>query len=338
MSTNSLEQRILAIFRENTQQALQSYDLNRDGVIDHNELIQIFQQMGYDWNAASQMTQNILSQLDTDKNGYVSIRDFQRQMHAQSPDEPLNPLERQVLDYFTNHVQQALQAFDFNRDGFIDQSELIQLFQQSGYDGNRASQMASSVLSQLDRDQNGRISMNDFQSQVPSQPMGAQESQLEQQVLDSFRTHTQRAIQAYDFNRDGVIDHHELIQLFQQIGYDPASASQMASSVLSQLDTDGDGHISFSDFQSQIHAQPSGEPLNQLEQQVLNIFRQNTQQALQAFDFNRDGVIDQNELIQVFQQSGYDWNSASQMARNVFVRLDTDRNGYINYADFQRHV
>ncbi len=338
MRINPLERQVLDIFMNSTQQALQSYDLNRDGVIDQNELIQLFQQMGYDWNIASQMSKNILSQLDTDQNAYISIDDFQRQMHSQSPDEPLNQLERQVLDVFRSHTQQVLQDYDFNRDGIIDLNELIQLFQRTGYDQSSASQMASSVLDQLDQDGNGHISRHDFQSHMRSQSPNEQENQLVLQVLNSFRNNTQRAIQAYDFNRDGVIDLHELTQLFQQIGLDRESASQLAENVLSQLDADRDGHISLNDFQRQINVQSFGEPLNPLEQQVVDIFRNNTQQALQAYDFNRDGVIDLNELIHLFQQTGCDPNSASQMARNVFAQLDTDQNGYINLADFQRQI
>ncbi len=76
----------------------------------------------------------------------------------------------------------------------------------------------------------------------------------------------------------------------------------------------------------------------QLEQQVIDTFRNQTQQAIQGYDFNRNGLIEPNELIQIFQQWGSDWNSASQMANTVFQQLDTDHNGYITIEDFQQRV
>ena len=75
-----------------------------------------------------------------------------------------------------------------------------------------------------------------------------------------------------------------------------------------------------------------------IAQQILGYFRSQTQQALQAYDLNRDGYIAQNEMAQLLQQSGYDANTAAQFTNTVFTQLDADRNGYITIQDFQRHV
>ncbi|MEL7034364.1 MAG: EF-hand domain-containing protein, partial [Cyanobacteria bacterium J06592_8] len=76
----------------------------------------------------------------------------------------------------------------------------------------------------------------------------------------------------------------------------------------------------------------------QIEQQILNIFRTNTQNALQSFDLNRDGIIDRNELIQLCQQQGYDQYNAMQMADSILNQLDIDRNGFITVQDFQDNI
>ena len=173
---------------------------------------------------------------------------------------------------------------------------------------------------------------------------------IENHVLNIFRNNTKKALKVYDFNHDGVIEKNELIKLLQQAGYQWSSASQMATSIFNQLDADQNGYIDINDFQDQVNLQQPVEqsaqnnafkqerPLSPIEEQILQIFRVNTQQALQAYNFNRDGVIEPNELIQIFQQAGYNLNSASQMAVNIFSQLDADQSGYISISDFRDNL
>ncbi|MEM8642761.1 MAG: C1 family peptidase [Cyanobacteria bacterium P01_G01_bin.54] len=74
-----LSQMLLQIFKTNTYNALQSYDLNRDGVVDLNELTHICQSQGYDFHSAQQIANTVFVQLDTDSNGYITIEDFRPQ-------------------------------------------------------------------------------------------------------------------------------------------------------------------------------------------------------------------------------------------------------------------
>ncbi|NES20980.1 MAG: hypothetical protein F6K41_19120 [Symploca sp. SIO3E6] len=68
---------------------------------------------------------------------------------------------------------------------------------------------------------------------------------------------------------------------------------------------------------------------------MLNYFRSNVQQAIQKFDLNRDGMVERDEAIQIFQQSGLDIDTAQQITDSLFYQLDVDGNGYLNLKDFQ---
>ncbi|NEP59038.1 MAG: hypothetical protein F6K31_18785 [Symploca sp. SIO2G7] len=158
-------------------------------------------------------------------------------------------------------------------------------------------------------------------------------TQLTQQMLNYFKNNFQQALQKFDLNRDGMVNRDEVIQVFQQSGLDINTARQITDSLFEQLDIDGDGHLTLKDFQTQSHPQPDGGQFSQLEQQMLSYFRTNVQQALHRFDLNRDGMVERNEAIQIFQQSGLDINTATQITDSLFHQLDVDGNGYLTLND-----
>jgi len=160
-------------------------------------------------------------------------------------------------------------------------------------------------------------------------------NQLTQQMLNYFRTNVQQAIQKFDLNQDGMVNKNEVIQVFQESGIDINTARQITDSLFHQLDVDGNGYLTLSDFQTQANPQQREGHFSQLEQQMLNYFRTNVQQAIQKFDLNHDGMVDKNEAIQIFQQSGIDINTARQITDSLFHQLDVDGNGYLTLNDFQ---
>jgi|GEM_PF-2962807 len=253
--STQLTQQLLSYFQSSVQQAIQSYDLNRDGYVTQSEMTQLLQQSGYG-NMATQTTASLFSQLDRDRNGYITINDFQQQVGAQQSNGQLSQITQQLLSYFQSNVQQAMQSYDLNRDGYITQSEMIQLLQQSGY-GNMATQITASVFNQLDRDQNGYITINDFQQQAGTQQSNGQSEQITQQLLSYFQNSVQQAFQSYDLNRDGYITQNEMSQILQQSGY-AGIATQITTSVFNQLDTDRNGYITINDFQQHVNNPNSG--------------------------------------------------------------------------------
>ncbi|NER50625.1 MAG: hypothetical protein F6J92_28945 [Symploca sp. SIO1A3] len=160
-------------------------------------------------------------------------------------------------------------------------------------------------------------------------------NQITKQMLNYFRTNVQQAIQMFDLNRDGMVNRNEVIQVLQQSGLEINSARQITDSLFEQLDIDHDGYLTLKDFQTEVNPQQITGHSSQLEQQMLNYFKTNVQQAIQTFDLNRDGMVDKNEAIQIFQQSGLDINSARQITESLFHQLDVDRNGYLTLKDFQ---
>jgi len=160
-------------------------------------------------------------------------------------------------------------------------------------------------------------------------------NQLTQQMLNYFKNNFQQAIQRFDLNRDGMVERNEAIQIFQQSGLDRDSAQQITDSLFYQLDVDGDGYLTLKDFQTETQSSPIDGQFSHLEQQMLNYFRTNVQQAIQRFDLNRDGMVEKNEAIQIFQQSGLDGDTAQQITDSLFHQLDVDGDGYLSLKDFK---
>lgn len=74
---NQLEQQILNYFRANVQAVIQQFDFNRDGSVFLQEITKVVQLHCYNANTATQIANAIFDQLDLDRNGYITLQDFQ---------------------------------------------------------------------------------------------------------------------------------------------------------------------------------------------------------------------------------------------------------------------
>ncbi len=73
-------------------------------------------------------------------------------------------------------------------------------------------------------------------------------------VANNFGGDYQSAFNAYDANQDGGIDRDELIQLLTDAGVGGRLTRGLwASAILQRLDADGDGKISWDEFNRGIH-------------------------------------------------------------------------------------
>ena len=196
----------------------------------------------------------------------------------------------------------------------MDKSEVFQIFKEASYNTNSSTQVAQSLIDQLDINHDGYISMHDFQRQVgpgpqhqqqpyqlqyqqqqPYQPHYQQQqghSQVVQQMVNSLRTNLQQTLEAFDRDNNRILNRDEVIHMFLRSNYDWNSSVQMAQSLFDQLDSDHNGQINVNDFQSHLSGHQTQGQLSPIEQQVITFFRTNLQQAIYTYDFNNNGMLD----------------------------------------------
>ena len=166
--------------------------------------------------------------------------------------------------------------------------------------------------------------------------VGRQLNSVEQGVVDYFRTHLQNAITGYDFDQNGVVHRHELARMIRDVGYNQYTAEAMSANIFHVLDTDCNGYIDLRDLQGAICGTGGGQgALSSVEQGVIYNFRTHLQNAIAAYDFDQNNVVQQYELTCMLKQSGYDQRTAEAMSANIIRELDTDCNGYIDMRDLQ---
>ena len=69
---------------------------------------------------------------------------------------------------------------------------------------------------------------------------------------------------------------------------------------------------------------------------LIQTFKTNFQAALQAYDCNRDGFVDRNELIQVLQRCCIPYWTANCYVQQIFAELDKNHDGRLSIADAQQ--
>jgi Ca2+-binding EF-hand superfamily protein len=176
--------------------------------------------------------------------------------------------------------QQMFSKIDTNGDGKHDAEELSAM----ATNGPQGGPSAEDILAQFDTDGDGAISESEFNAVQP----GSSGAMPGMNAMSTEDLISQMFAQA-DENEDGVIDEDELAQI---VAMGPEGGPG-AEELLSQLDTDGDGAISETEFaegpwaNQQVQGPPPPPPPEKGEE-TGSIFSQ--------LDTNGDGTISEDEL------------------------------------------
>lgn len=139
--------------------------------------------------------------------------------------------------------------------------------------------------------------------------------------MTSMMQMRQQMFSKIDTNGDGK---HDADELSAMVANGPQGGPGVED-ILAQFDTDGDGSISESEFNTAPQGPPggpSGAGAMSTEDLVAQMFAQ--------ADENEDGVIDEDELAQIAAMGPEDGPSAEEL----LSRLDTDGDGTISETEF----
>jgi Ca2+-binding EF-hand superfamily protein len=326
----------------NFQHTLQTSDLNRDGTIDRNELIQALVRAATPWQLAQSMSNEVFSNLDKNRDGRLSVQDVSAQVNhiARQPQTNISHAAQQVLNGIQQSFQQALQASDTNRDGTIDNNELIQTLMRAATPWHVAKNIAGEIFLKLDKNRDGRLSIQDVSQQIPNirHHINSTNPAVEQ-IISGFRQNFQQSLQTTDLNRDGSLDFNEIFNVLVRTGAPHSAAQSMTQEIFQKLDINHDSRISIQDIAQQVNNSSTlDHNLRTKMDQTIQMITSNFQNMLRQSDLNRDSLLDSNELVQLLVRSNIPWNSANTMANEIFQRLDKNRDGRLSVQDIAPQI
>ena len=228
------------------QRAFDSFDANRSGFLDYRELRTALRQLGFASDTKTAV--DVLRRYDSDANGRLDVGEFNTLVHELLRHEPVSASVRRAFD-----------AFDRNKNGYLEARELRAALRQMGFEADASATLA--VLRQFDDDQNQRLDVYEFGLLVqeleriaawmegadPLMDGGHPGAALAPAVSDSVR----RAFEAFDRNGNGYLEAREVRIALREMGFEADAAA--TSALLGQFDDDLDRRLDVHEFDAMVH-------------------------------------------------------------------------------------
>jgi len=135
------------------------FDKDKDGRISKLELKEMFKALGQ--TPSDQDISDMVREVDSTKQGNIGLADFIGMMTRR---------RKELAIEEDDDIQQAFKAFDLNKDGFIDGSELKTVLERLG-EKLTESEVAD-IIKDADKDNDGKLNFNEFLSMM-SRPRAA---------------------------------------------------------------------------------------------------------------------------------------------------------------------
>ncbi|CAF3607320.1 unnamed protein product [Rotaria sordida] len=124
-----------------------------------------------------------------------------------------------------------------------------------------------------------------------------------------------------DKNGDGNISNYEIRSLMNSLGYSPSEED--ISTVISKVDTDGNGSVDFDEFLTMMRCRRS---TGESDTELYQVFK--------VFDKNRDGFIDKDELYDMLSRLGE--HLTEEDIKEMIAEADClDHDGKVSYEEFK---
>ena len=204
-----------------------SIDTNGDGSISADELSTFLASATGDSTGADEF----LASLDTDGDGSISASEFE----AGAPPPPPGSSST------TTGLDDLFSSIDTNGDGSISSDELTAFLATDSDDSTSIDQL----LAALDTDGNGSVSESEFEAGATGSSGGVGA------VAGGGGGDGDRIYDSMDLNHDGTVTADELAQFVARGPEDGPTADEL----LAKFDTDGDGSITKTEFETAWNAQ-----------------------------------------------------------------------------------
>lgn len=129
------------------KEAFDMFDVNKDGVIDAEELKIAFNSLGFEFNQRE--VERIIAEVDPSNKGTIDLEHFSELIQSKMA-------EREEID----HIQTAFDMLDFDKTGKITFKNLKQIAKDLGE--SLTDQEIREMLGEADTDNDGEISFEEF--------------------------------------------------------------------------------------------------------------------------------------------------------------------------------
>ncbi|KAK7340120.1 hypothetical protein VNO77_20814 [Canavalia gladiata] len=130
-----------------------------------------------------------------------------------------------------------------------------------------------------------------------------------------------------DTNDDGQISTSELSEILSCLGYKNSIAAKEAKSMVSVLDSNGDGFVDLDDFMVIVNdSEGKFGSDNEQEEYLMDAFL--------LFDTEKNGLISAKELRRFMLKLGFDNCSIRECKRMIKV-VDKNGDGFVDYEEFR---
>ncbi|BBN13759.1 calcium-binding protein CML [Marchantia polymorpha subsp. ruderalis] len=170
--------------------------------------------------------------------------------------------------------------------------------------------------------------------------MGVQPVEEFYQRYQSFKENKAPAIEKeeikkvfdfFDENKDGLISKEDLRLFMSKLGFNPTDDE--ISSMVSSVDSNGDGSVDFDEFSSLYQtitsSEDSSEGLRHCEEEDLK-------EAFNVFDTDKDGFISPTELQAVLVNLGMKEGTSLSNCEMMIKNVDADGNGRVDFTEFKK--
>jgi len=140
---------------------------------------------------------------------------------------------------------------------------------------------------------------------------------LSNELTDADHMALKQQFETLDADGNGLVTHEELTNFILKQGGTKLEAEQRAATIISEVDVDGDGKLSPTEWK---HAQLSGRIGND-ERLLKSHFRR--------IDADNDGFITHEELSKLFN-----WSLANDLITLMIQEIDENNDGKISYPEF----
>merc|ERR1719259_1040093 len=299
---------------EDVISAFRSMDMNSDGALTKQELLQGMNSFGKQFT--DDEVSSVFAMADVNSDGEINYSEFVSMMF---------PAASTALAKFRrNHsslknAKATFDSYDIDGDEEISHDELV-----SGMGGEYTANEINAIFAMGDTDQDGKITFLEFAKIM----MPAANDALSKfwKCFNNVSS-VRQAFQKLDIDKDGQISKQEVMQGMASAGLKLSSAEVDTLFILG--DKDSNGQIDFSEF-AQIMIPSANERIAKLKKCFRN--RSEIEAAFRRFDANKDGAISFDELRAGLSCSGIHFND--QEVETCFAVADRDCDGEVSLTEF----
>ncbi|CAJ1350492.1 unnamed protein product [Effrenium voratum] len=201
---------------------------------------------------------------------------------------------------------------------------------------NTSYKLLEKLLKEIDgEDGDGKFTTPEFCSWLVGkgkrQPQATVLRSVVEATGDSLGARVCEIFDRYDLDGSGLLERHELMKVLRVL--DSEITTQEIQRVLAELDTSGDGKVSYKEFLSWLKiGQPLARKLASKLKAVTGPAReQRVKSAFDLYDISHDGLLDISELRNAM---GKMFLFNQEEVSRICADLDTSGDGVISYKEF----